>query len=115
MICGMPDAPETSKSAVVPGAPPDPPRSGLIRRTLRKVPALLTVGTLLALSLGAVGQLARDRSVVLALMVYVPLPLVGAWAAAFDLLRRGRAVPRVRFGLAGAGIAAALVGTLPMI
>jgi endonuclease/exonuclease/phosphatase (EEP) superfamily protein YafD len=79
------------------------------------LPALVTVGTLFALVLGAVGQFVRDRGVLLALMMYVPLPLVGAGAVVFDLLRRGRLVRRFRFGLAGAGLVAAVAGGLPML
>src|SRR4051794_15004961 len=107
----MPDPTDTIATPAV----ADPPRAGRVRRVLRKVPALLTGGTLLALILGAVGQLARDRNVLLALMMYVPLPLVGSWAVVLDLLRRGRSVRRVRFGLAGAGLAAAVAGAIPMV
>src|SRR2546423_11324450 len=93
-----------------------PPRGGgRLRRVLRKSLLVPTVGTLLALVLGAVGQLVRDRNVLLALMMYVPLPLVGAWAVVFDLLRRGRSVRRFRFGLSGAGLVALVAGGLPMV
>ena len=69
----------------------------------------------LALVLGAVGQVVRDRSVLLALLMYVPLPAVGASALVLDLLRRGRSVPRTRFALSAAGLAALVGGSVPMV
>ena len=82
---------------------------------LRKVPAVLTAGAAMALVLGAVGHLVRDRAVVLALMMYVPLPVVGACAFVLDLLRRGRSSPRARFALAAAGLVGAVAGSVPMV
>jgi endonuclease/exonuclease/phosphatase (EEP) superfamily protein YafD len=61
-----------------------------------------------ALLLGAIGQAIRDRNVLLALMMYIPLLPVGLWAIALDLACRGRCVPRLRFGLSVVGLAAAL-------
>jgi endonuclease/exonuclease/phosphatase family metal-dependent hydrolase len=49
----------------------------------------------------------RDRNGLLALMMYIPLAPLGLWAVALDLVARGRSVPRVRFGLAVAGVIAA--------
>jgi endonuclease/exonuclease/phosphatase (EEP) superfamily protein YafD len=70
--------------------------------------------TALALLFGAVGQLVRDRSVVLALMMYVPLLPVGLAAVVLDVARRGRSLPRARFGLAVAGAVAAAWGAAAM-
>jgi endonuclease/exonuclease/phosphatase (EEP) superfamily protein YafD len=72
--------------------------------------AVVAAGALSLMALGAVGQIARDRNVPLALMMYIPLLPVGLCAVAVDLLARGRCVPRVRFGLAIAGAAAAVWG-----
>jgi endonuclease/exonuclease/phosphatase (EEP) superfamily protein YafD len=64
--------------------------------------------------LGAVGQIVRDRNVVLALMMYIPLLPVGVGAVVLDLARRGRSVPRMRFALGIAGAAAAIWGAALM-
>ena len=68
---------------------------------------------------GSLGHLMRDRTVVSALLMYLPVPLASLAAIIFDINARGRAlpIPRVRFGLsilaavAGVWTAAPLVGT----
>jgi endonuclease/exonuclease/phosphatase (EEP) superfamily protein YafD len=64
------------------------------------------VGLLAVLLLALVGQVARDRAVPLALMMYLPLLPLGGAAVALDAVRRGRALPGVRFGLGVVGLAA---------
>ena len=61
---------------------------------------------------GLIGQVVRDRSVVFAVLMYLPLLPAGLAAIALDLVARGRAIPRARFGLALLGIVAC---TLPLV
>jgi endonuclease/exonuclease/phosphatase (EEP) superfamily protein YafD len=67
---------------------------------------VLTVGVVVLLLLAAIGQIARDRSMVLALLFYLPLLPIGLWALVQDLVFGGRCLPWPRFGLAGLGCAA---------
>jgi endonuclease/exonuclease/phosphatase family metal-dependent hydrolase len=55
---------------------------------------------------GLTGQALRDGSVGTALLMYIPLPPVGAAAVALDTAMRGRSIPRLRFGLAVLGLVA---------
>ena len=57
--------------------------------------------------LATVGRVVRDRSAALAILLYLPAVLIGAVAAAYDLARRGRALPRGRFVLGAVGLLAA--------
>ena len=66
-----------------------------LRRLARLAAWLLAVGIVA----GLIGQLVRDRTPALALLMYIPLPMVGAFALALDVMRRGRSLPRFRFGL----------------
>ncbi|HLL89937.1 MAG TPA: hypothetical protein VK324_11605, partial [Tepidisphaeraceae bacterium] len=54
---------------------------------------------IMAVVLSVVGQLARDHTTFTALLMYVPVPLVAAWAIVADVACRGRAIRRARFGL----------------
>jgi endonuclease/exonuclease/phosphatase family metal-dependent hydrolase len=60
---------------------------------------------LLVLALAAVGQLVRDRSLLLAYLFYLPLLPLGLGAVLLDLLFLGRCLPRPRFALALLGLA----------
>ena len=62
------------------------------------------VGLAAITALGLVGQAVRDHSVASAVLMYLPLLPVGLTAVLFDLILRGRAIPRARFGLAILGI-----------
>src|SRR5581483_10189983 len=95
----MPTAPDVDTTP--------PPRRPLPRRLVRRAVPFLTTVTVLVLALGATGQVLRDRNIVLALMMYVPLLPVGLWAVLLDALCRGRCVPHARFALGIAGAAAA--------
>ena len=86
-----------------------------LKRLARRVAHWLARGTLLLLALGAVGQAARDRNVILALMMYVPLVPVGLGAILLDALMKGRALRRPRFGLSLAGAPAAAWGAALML
>jgi endonuclease/exonuclease/phosphatase (EEP) superfamily protein YafD len=72
-------------------------------------------GLVLSIVLGSIGQLTRDRSVILALLMYLPLPLLGFVAMVFDTICRGRALPKGRFILGGMGSIALIASSLPMI
>jgi endonuclease/exonuclease/phosphatase family metal-dependent hydrolase len=67
-----------------------------VARTFRAAAAL---GLSVLIAAGIAGQVIRDRWVATALLMYLPLPLLAGMALALDLLRRGRALPRLRFGL----------------
>ena len=95
------------------------PRAGARARVLRGVRLVLTIGAVLVLVPGVIGHTVRDRSVPLALLSYIPLVPVGLAAAVLDLAFLGRCLPRPRFTLTLAGLAAAawsaalLTGTGP--
>ena len=65
--------------------------------------------------LGLAGQVIRDRSVPLAVLMYFPLLPVGLAAVALDLAQLGRALPRVRFGLTLLGAVASTWAAVTMI
>jgi endonuclease/exonuclease/phosphatase (EEP) superfamily protein YafD len=77
-----------------------------IRRMLRSLARAFASGSGILIAGGLIGQALRDRSVAAALLMYVPLPLVGAAALVLDIARKGRSIPRFRFGLSALGIAA---------
>ncbi len=68
-------------------------------------------GLLAIIIAGLVGQVLRDRSVLSAVLMYLPLLPAGLAAIALDLSLRGRAIPPARFGLAVVGV----VGCIPPI
>jgi len=84
-------------------------------RLRRLIPFIMTSGLLLAMALGAAGQLVRDRSVAWALLMYLPLVPLGLAAVAFDLIQRGRALPKGRFVLGAIGLVVAIGASLPMV
>lgn len=90
-----------------------------LRATGRKFLAALgrlgACGLALLIGAGLFGQVARDRSVPLALLMYLPIAPLGLGALAWDLARAGRALPRLRFGLAGVGAIGFVCGAWPMI
>jgi endonuclease/exonuclease/phosphatase family metal-dependent hydrolase len=89
--------------------------SGQPSRVRRLARLVIASGLMLAIALGAVGQVARDRSVILALFMYLPLVPLGLTAVAFDAIRRGRALPRGRFVLGAIGLVASIGASVPMI
>jgi len=79
-----------------------------VRRMVSVASRSITVAFITLLVCGAIGQIARDRKVVLAIMMYLPLTVVGILAAGWDLILCGRAVPKARFALTIAGLLAAI-------
>jgi endonuclease/exonuclease/phosphatase family metal-dependent hydrolase len=73
------------------------------RKTLTRVAASVSAGLIVA---GLAGQVIRDGSVATALLMYIPLPLVGAAAVGLDLAVRGRSVRPPRFGVTALGLVA---------
>jgi endonuclease/exonuclease/phosphatase family metal-dependent hydrolase len=72
-------------------------------KTLARMAAYVSA---ILLAIGLIGQVFRDRSIATALLMYIPLLLVGAVAVAADLACKGRSLPRIRFGLTVAALAA---------
>lgn len=103
---------EQSTDAAEPSDPAEPAKQLPRFRWLR---GIITGGLIAGLCLGIIGQLVRDRALVLAILFYLPLPLIAVAAVAWDLLLRGRSVPRARFGLTVFGLTAAAVSAYPMI
>lgn len=64
---------------------------------------------------GLVGQFVRDPVPASALLMYIPLPMVGTMALVVDLSCRGRAIRRPRFALAAMGVAAIAWSSATMI
>jgi endonuclease/exonuclease/phosphatase family metal-dependent hydrolase len=83
-----------------------PARPPLWRRTIKTLARMAAYGSAILLAIGPIGQVLRDRSIATALLMYIPLLPVGAVAVAADLAWRGRSLPRIRFGLTVAGLAA---------
>ncbi len=88
------------------GADPLTMRHTARRQRLEALARAAAVGSAVLVVAGLTGQIIRDRSVPAALLMYIPLPLVGAAAVALDLAVRGRSVPRLRFGAAVLGLVA---------
>jgi endonuclease/exonuclease/phosphatase (EEP) superfamily protein YafD len=86
-----------------------------ILRLRRLARLVVAVGLVLAIVLGSVGQVVRDRSVAWALLMYLPLVPLGLMAAAFDGILRGRALPKGRFILGAIGLVTALGAAVPMV
>jgi endonuclease/exonuclease/phosphatase (EEP) superfamily protein YafD len=75
----------------------------------------LTIATVLLILLAITGQIVRDRTVELALLMYIPLVPLGLWAILLDLVQIGRSLPRLRFGLSFIGLAILTWGTVSMM
>lgn len=78
---------------------------------------ILARGLLLAVGLGIAGQVTRDRTVLLGLLMYLPTPLLGLVAVGWDLARRGKGLGpgRFRFGLSGVGLVGTVASAWPMV
>jgi endonuclease/exonuclease/phosphatase family metal-dependent hydrolase len=92
----------------------DPPRSRR-RRLASVIRKVASFGTAALILVGLAGQAIRDRSVLTAVMMYVPLPLLGPVALLLDLHDRGRSLSRLRFGLTLLGIVAIGWSAIAMI
>src|SRR3954447_9240806 len=97
--------------APLPQIPAPPPRRPWRGRVLRVSATVIALALLASLA----GQLLRDRWVVTALLMYIPLPLVGLLSVAVDLLCGGRGLEGPRFGFAGIGLLSAGFGALPLV
>jgi endonuclease/exonuclease/phosphatase (EEP) superfamily protein YafD len=100
-----------ASDATTPESPARPSRRAWRGRVLQVSATLIA----LALVASLAGQLLRDRWVVTALLMYIPLPFVGLASVAVDLLRGGRTLRRPRFGFAGIGLLSAVFGALPLV
>lgn len=76
------------------------------RRSARTLAQLAAIGSAALIVGGLIGQLIRDRSVPAALLMYIPLPLVGGMAIVLDAACKGRSLRRLRFALLVLGLAA---------
>ena len=76
---------------------------------------VVTAGLALLIGLGLLGQVARDRTTWLALCMYLPLLPLGIATVAFDALRRGRSIPKCRFGLSALGAVAVIVAVAMVV
>lgn len=85
------------------------------RRALLGMLRAGAVGVAVIVAAGLAGQLVRDPIPASALLMYIPLPLVGAMALVLDLACRGWAIPRPRFSLAAMGAAAVAWSSATMI
>jgi endonuclease/exonuclease/phosphatase family metal-dependent hydrolase len=65
--------------------------------------------------LGLAGQLIRDRTAPLAILMYLPLLPAGVAAILLDLCRRGRTFPKMRFGLTLIGVVGSACAAMTMI
>jgi endonuclease/exonuclease/phosphatase family metal-dependent hydrolase len=83
-----------------------PARPPLGRRAIKTLTRMAAYGSAILLVIGPIGQVLRDRSIATALLMYIPLLPVGAVAVVLDLACKGRSLPRIRFGLSVAGLAA---------
>lgn len=76
---------------------------------------VIAFGLATTIVLGLAGQLIRDRTVLAAILMYLPLLPGGVAAIVLDLCRRGRALPKARFGLTLMGALGTAWATLTMI
>ena len=61
---------------------------------------LITGGLLALIAFGVLGQVVRDQSAAWGVLMYLPLPLIGAAAVGFDWVSRGRGLSRYRWRFA---------------
>ncbi len=76
---------------------------------------VVNFGVAALIAVGLAGQIIRDRSVLTALMMYVPLLPLGIVALVLDFRDWGRSLPRLRFGLTILGLIAIAWSAISMI
>ncbi len=81
---------------------------------LRLVGRLLTIATVLFILLAVIGYTVRDRTVELALLMYIPLLPLGLWTIVLDMLQAGRSLPWFRFSLTFIGLGIMIWGGVSM-
>ncbi len=101
-------------NATSPNEPTTAPASWK-RRALLGMLRAGAAGLAAIVAAGLVGQFVRDPVPASALLMYIPLPMVGTIALAVDLSCRGRAISRPRFVLAAMGAAAVAWSSAMMI
>jgi endonuclease/exonuclease/phosphatase (EEP) superfamily protein YafD len=94
---------------------PDPIQPSTRRRAFEILSKLAALGLALTILIGLLGHLTRDRSVGLAVCMYVPVLPLGLVAIMLDLARTGRALPRGRFILTALAVGASTLAAIPMI
>lgn len=82
---------------------------------LRNLARMITIITILFILLGVIGHTIRDRTVELALLMYIPLLPLGLWTILWDLFRAGHSLPFFRFGLTVIGLVIMIWGGVSMI
>jgi endonuclease/exonuclease/phosphatase (EEP) superfamily protein YafD len=85
------------------------------RLLFRFLIVLITITTVLMIGLAIIGQLVRDRTVELSLLMYIPLLPLGLWAVFWDGLQAGRSLPRFRFSLTLIGLGVTIWGAVSMM
>jgi len=88
-----------------------------IKRLLYLGVRLLTILVILGILLGSIGQIVRDRTVDLALLMYIPLLPLGVTAVVLDLGQRGLGLglSRLRFGLTAIGLGVVIWVSIPLL
>ncbi len=74
----------------------------------------LTIITIFLILLATIGHIVRDRTVELALLMYIPLLPLGLWTILWDLSQKGHSLP-FRFLLTFIGLGMAIWGSVSMI
>jgi len=82
---------------------------------LRWLGHILTIMTVFLILLALIGQIVRDRTVELALLMYIPLLPLGLWTILLDVVQLGHSLPRLHFGLTFIGLALTIWGTISMM
>jgi endonuclease/exonuclease/phosphatase family metal-dependent hydrolase len=88
---------------------------GLVPNAIKLVQILIRGGLALLIAAGLVGQAVRDRSVLWALLMYLPLLPLGVVALVASLAWRKGRWRGVRGGLTLLSVVALIVGSLPLI
>lgn len=81
---------------------------------VRSLTYSLTIVTLLFILLALIGQIVRDRTVELGLLMYIPVLPLGLWTVALDLWQAGYSLPGFRFGLTLIGLGMMTWGEMSM-
>jgi endonuclease/exonuclease/phosphatase (EEP) superfamily protein YafD len=87
----------------------------MLRKIFLLFKQFLIIGTIFVILLATIGHIVRDRHIVLALMMYIPLLPLGLWAILLDLWQTGHSLPKLRFGLTIIGLTLAIWGSYSMI
>lgn len=74
----------------------------------------LTTGTVVVILLTIIGYTIRDRTILLAFLMYIPLLPLGLWVILLDLWQGGYSLPKFRFSLTFFGFVLVFWGTLLM-